>query len=98
MHYHRYHYTLQFPAQLLHVLHAMGIGLAQLLLTDVWVFFVQILSTTLTIVAGNPVVERQKCNGDGLIAGRRPRVTAFTHSIKQTFRRQTKHGVRPIVC
>lgn len=96
MHYH--HYTLQFPAQLLHVLHAMGIGLAQLLLTDVWVFFVQILSTTLTIVAGNPVVERQKCNGDGLIAGRRPRVTAFTHSIKQTFRRQTKHGVRPIVC
>lgn len=36
MHYH--HYTLQFPAQLLHVLHAMGIGLAQLLLTDV--FFV----------------------------------------------------------
>lgn len=36
MHYHQY--TLQFPAQLLHVLHAMGIGLAQLLLTDV--FFV----------------------------------------------------------
>lgn len=94
MHYHQY--TLQFPAQLLHVLHAMGIGLAQLLFTDV--FFVQSLSTTLTIVAGNPVVERQKCNGDGLIAGRRPRVTAFTHSIKQTFRRQTKHGVRPIVC
>lgn len=52
----------------------------------------------MTNVAGNPVVERQKCNGDGLIAGRRPRVTAFTHSIKQTFRRQTKHGVRPIVC
>lgn len=95
MHYHQY--TLQFPAQLLHVLHAMGIGLAQLLLTDVF-FFVQSLSTTLTNVAGNPVVERQKCNGDGLIAGRRPRVTAFTHSIKQTFRRQTKHGVRPIVC
>lgn len=95
MHYH--HYTLQFPAQLLHVLHAMGIGQAQLLLTDVF-FFVQSLSTTLTNVAGNPVVERQKCNGDGPIAGRRPRVTAFTHRIKQTFRRQTKHGVRPIVC
>lgn len=57
MHYH--HYTLQFPAQLLHVLHAMGIGLAQLLLTDVFCF-VQSLSTTLTIVAGNPVVEKDR--------------------------------------
>lgn len=36
MHYHQY--TLQFPAQLLHVLHAMGIGLAQLLLTDGFFF------------------------------------------------------------
>lgn len=39
MHYH--HYTLQFPAQLLHVLHAMGIGLAHLLLTDVFFFLIK---------------------------------------------------------
>lgn len=58
MHYH--HYTLQFPAQLLQVLHAIGIGLAQLLLTDVFFFFVQSLSTTLTIVAGDPVVEKDR--------------------------------------
>lgn len=57
MHYH--HYTLQFPAQLLHVLHAMGIGLAQLLFTDGW-FFSQSLPTALTIVAGNPVVEKDR--------------------------------------
>lgn len=57
MHYH--HYTLQFPAQLLHVLHAMGIGLAQLLFTDSC-FFPQSLPTALTIVAGNPVVEKDR--------------------------------------
>lgn len=84
MHYHQY--TLQFPAQLLHVLHAMGIGQAQLLLTDVFLFCSKLID------------DADNCRRDGLIAGRRPRVTAFTHSIKQTFRRQTKHGVRPIVC
>lgn len=54
-----HHYTLQFPAQLLHVLHAMGIGLAQLLFTD-GCFFSQSLPTALTIVAGNPVVEKDR--------------------------------------
>lgn len=96
MHYH--HYTLQFPAQLLHVLHAIGIGLAQLLLTDVFLFCSKLIDDADNCRREPCSRKRQKCNGEGLIAGRRPRVTAFTHSIKQTFRRQTKHGVRPIVC
>lgn len=96
MHYH--HYTLQFPAQLLHVLHAIGIGLAQLLLTDVFFFCSKLIDDADNCRREPCSRKRQKYSGDGLIAGRRPRVTAFTHSIKQTFRRQTKHGVRPIVC
>lgn len=90
---------LSISAKLVHVRNTYCRNrITQLLFTDGYFFFSKLVDDADNCRWDPCCRKRQKCNGDGLIAGRRPRVIAFTSSIKQTFLRQTKHGVCPIVC